>query len=37
VWLSGLPGGVEVATVDRAARLEALFAGGWTTDVFAEF
>jgi epsilon-lactone hydrolase len=28
---------VTLAMVDRGAQLERLFAGGWTTDVFAEF
>jgi ketosteroid isomerase-like protein len=31
------PGGDEVATREREARLEELFAAGWTTDLFAEF
>jgi SnoaL-like domain len=31
------PGGVEMATREREARLEELFAAGWTTDLFAEF
>jgi ketosteroid isomerase-like protein len=31
------PGGGEVATRERQARLEELSAAGWTTDLFAEF
>jgi hypothetical protein len=31
------PGGTEVATSEREARLEELFAGGWTTEPLAEF
>jgi hypothetical protein len=31
------PGGDEVATREREAQLEELFAAGWTTDLFAEF
>jgi SnoaL-like domain len=30
-------GGVEVATREREARLEELFAADWTTELFAEF
>jgi ketosteroid isomerase-like protein len=31
------PGGDEVATREREARLQDLFAAGWTTELFAEF